>query len=518
MYVGYEIQWGNLSLPSFPSDTLSHGAFYSYMCHDEVPFIDEAALEQAAGDRPWYVDAYVDNPYRAICDRWDVGAAEADPHDPLTSDIPSLLFVGQFDPFSPLPLVRQAAKGLSNSWVIKVPNWGRNVLGAAGSECMVNIRNAFIEDPTTLADSSCVTALEPFDSYGHHEFLLPPPPTVSPGPRDAVITTVAGDGALGSSGDGSPATRAQIVPVDVAVDADGNLYVLEFDGERVRRVDVSSRRISTAVGPPTGIAPPPPGAASTVQFPGATALGIDAQGNLYVGLGGDHVITRIDPSGDTTIIAGTGEGGYSGDGGPATQAELSVAKDIAVDDQGDVYFTDFFHHRIRKIDTDGIITTVAGTGEKGFSGDGGPATQAQLARPGAIFVDGKGTIYFFDSGNHRIRHVDRHGIISTVGGNGERGCPRDGRAATKASLYGPVVKNAEGDLYVTNENCNRIWKVNADGSFTTVAGTGIPGYSGDGGPADLAGLYAPARIALGPDGSLYVADWLSFRVRKVVIP
>lgn len=313
-------------------------------------------------------------------------------------------------------------------------------------------------------DSSCVARFPKID------FALPPPPKEKPGPRDAVISTVAGDGAHGfpgSSGDGNLATQAQLVGGDVVDDAEGNLYILEGDRSRVRKVDASSGLISTAVGAPTGIASPPPGEASEVVFPGATALAIDSQGNLYVGggLGGHHVITRVDTSGDATVIAGTGERGFSGDGGPATEAECAHPVGILVDPKGNVYVSDKLNNRVRRIDRHGIVTTVVGTGKAGCSGDGGPATEATVWRATRFAMD----------------------------------------------LY--------GDLYLSNPLCNRVRMVDPDGIITAVAGTGIPGYSGDGGPADAAELSEPSGITtLESDGSLYVADLANYRVRRVRFP
>jgi pimeloyl-ACP methyl ester carboxylesterase len=511
--VGVDIQWWP-GPAFFPPAQLSHGTMYSYLCHDEVPFIDQAALAEAAGSRPWYVEAYVQSPYPEICEHWNVGQAATDPHQPLTSDIPTLMLVGRFDPFSPLPLVKDTATRLSNSSIVKVAA-GRNVLD---NDCTIGIRNAFVDHPGSPPDTSCVGDLPGI------RFILPPPPTTPPKPGDAVISTVAGDGAFGSSGDGNLATRAQLeLPSDVSVDPDGNLYILELDSQHVRKVDASSGLISTVVGPPTGLAPPPPGDAAHVEIGKATALAIDAHGDLYVGggLGGHHVITRVDPSGNATIIAGTGEKGFSGDGGPATEAKLSWARDIAVDDAGNVYVADFGNNRIRKVDTSGIITTIAGTGEKGFSGDGGPAAEAKLNHPGRLFIDSRGRVYVADWGNRRIRRISRRGIITTVAGNGRKAYTGDGGPATEAAVGGPihVWGDAAGNLYIAQHvDCACIRKVDTGGIITTVAGTRVVGYSGDGGPAASAELGLPSAIEVGPDGALYIADFTNLRVRKVVFP
>jgi len=513
-HVGYDIQWWP-SPPAFlPAAELSQGVSYSYLCHDEVPFIDQAALAEAAASRPWYVEAYVQSPYPEICEHWNVGQAATDPHEPLTSDIPTLMLVGRFDPFSPLPLLKEATTGLSNSSIAKVTA-GRNVLD---SDCTIGIRNAFVDHPGSPPDTSCVADLEGI------RFVLPPPPTIPPKPGDAVISTVAGDGAFGSSGDGNLATQAQLGPDDVAVDATGDLYIVEERRVgRVRKVDAAGR-ISTVVGPPTGVAPPAPGQASSVEMRDPSALAIDGEGNLYVGGGNgtNRMIIRVDPSsGAVTTIAGTGEKGFSGDGGPATEATMSWVRDIAIDDAGNVYFSDPLNNRVRMVDTAGIITTIAGTGKQGFSGDGGPATEARLDYPSGVAVDPRGRIYIADKGNHRVRRINRHGIITTVAGNGRRGYEGDGGPARKAALGTPlsVVLDANGNLYITSVDCSCVRMVDPDGIISTIAGTGIAGFSGDGGAAKRARLSCcPDGMAFGPDGALYIADSANSRIRRVVFP
>lgn len=507
-HAGYDIQWW--PTPFLPAE-LSPGVTYSYLCHDEEPFIDQAALAEAAGSRPWYVEAYVESPYPEICERWDAGQAATDPHEPLVSDIPILMFAGTFDPFSPLPPLRHAARGFSNGSIVKVAA-GRNVLD---SDCTIGIRDAFVNHPMSPPDTSCVADLEGI------RFVLPPPPTL-PRTGDAVITTVAGDGALGSSGDGNLATQAQLSPEDVVVDAAGALYVDDGLG-RVRRVDAAGR-ISTVVGPPTGVAPPAPGQASTVEMNAPTALAIDGDGNLYVGGGNGtrRMIIRVDPSsGEVTTIAGTGERGFSGDGGPATEATMTWVRDIAVDDEGNVYFSDIYNQRVRMVDTSGIITTIAGTGTQGFGGDRGPATEAQLNLPGGIDVDSEGRVYLADSGNNRVRRINRQGAITTVAGNGRRGYAGDRGPAKEAAVGKPlrVLLDTDDNLYIASYDCSCVRMVDPDGIISTIAGSGIAGFSGDGGPATRARLNRGiGGMAFGSDGALYIADAANLRVRQVVFP
>jgi pimeloyl-ACP methyl ester carboxylesterase len=519
-FVGYEPQWGSSEELHFEwlagrwGGPPSEGTFYSSLCHDEAPFVDDAALAKAAGARPWYVDAYVDNPYPEICDRWDAGRADIDPHDPVETDIPVLLMSGRFDPYSPYPLVKQGTKSLSNSLTLRVPARSRNVLSV---DCTVEIRDAFVMNPVKKRDTSCLADIHRDQPI---RFVPPPSPTRDPRPGEAVITTVAGDGAFGSSGDGNQATDAQLAWTrNVVVDEQGNLYVSDGGG-RVRKVDPSGR-ISTVVGPPTGDAAPQPGEASSVDITAGASLGIDGAGNLYVG-GGDgthRMILRVDPnSGEITRIAGTGEKGDSGDGGPATGATMSIVKDLAVDAAGNVYFADFMNNRIRVVDASGVITTFAGTGEAGFSGDGGPATEAMLRKPTGVALDDAGNLYIADRNNHRVRRVDDNGIITTIAGNGKPGYLGDGGPATSANVDPrKVVLDARGNIYIrAGEPCGCIRMVDRRGIITTVVGRGTLGFSGDEGPARLAQLSCCGGMAFGPDGALYIAEEDNWRVRKVV--
>jgi pimeloyl-ACP methyl ester carboxylesterase len=526
LHVGYEVQWGDASALHFEARNstwpgrLTEGTFYSSICHDEVPFVDGPALKRAADGRSWYIDAFVNHPYHDICHRWDVSQADEDPHTPITSDVPILVFSGRFDPYSPYPSVRRGTRRFANSLILRVPARSRNALS---TECTGEIRDGFVTDPATQLDTSCLSEIH--QAYPIH-FVPPPPRTRDPRPGDTVITSVAGDGAYGSSGDGDLATDAQLgFPSDVEIDAEGNIFVLEVDGERVRKIDAVTDLISTVVGAPTGVAPAPLGDASKVDLGSPTGLAVAASGDLYVGGGnGSHrMILRVDSvTGEVTHVAGTGGArGFSGDGGPATEAEMSWVRDIAVDRLGNVYFTDFENHRVRMVDTSGIITTIAGTGEKGFSGDGGPAIEAQLNHPAGIFVDAHGAVYVADQGNERIRQIDPRGVIHTVAGNGRSGYSGDGGPATKARVGRPsgVAVDPQGEVFIASQDCFCVRKVDHDGVITTIAGRGIAGSSGDGGPATLATLSDDApRLALGPEGELFIVDASNRRIRKVIFP
>ncbi len=349
-------------------------------------------------------------------------------------------------------------------------------------------------------------------------------PAIIPGQPRGLITTVVGTGAAGSSGDGGPATDARLsYPVDLGFDGEGNLYVLDLgnpdDPGRVRKVDASGT-ITTVVG---GGAPSESGRVILGITFGATGLAVDAQGNVYVGGGDgnytDHQVIRVDPAGHVTTIAGTGEAGHSGDGGPATKATLGVVWDVAVDLAGNLYMS--VGNQIREVDTSGVITTLAGTGVKGFSGDGGPAAKAQLDHPSGIAVDASGNVYILDIGNDRIRRIDTRGIITTIGGPGHGSdCfSGDGGPATEAGFCEPehLWVDTAGNLYVADTYSRRIRRIDTHGIVTTVAGNGSQRFSGDGRKATLAGLSKASGVAIGPDGALYIADSAHNRVRKVIL-
>ena len=225
----------------------------------------------------------------------------------------------------------------------------------------------------------------------------------------------------------------------------------------------------------------------------------------------------MSPDGIITTIAGTGVSGYSGDHGPAIQAQLFVPWDVAVGPDGSLYIADWANHRVRCIALDGMISTVVGTGLSNSNGDGGPAEQAAVDRPSAVTVDRDGTLYIADFGGQRIRRVARDGIITTVAGTGLRGYPGDGGPADQAQLNFPsgVVVSPDGSLYIADRENRRIRHVAPNGIISTVAGTGAYGFSGDRGPADKAQLTTADGVAVDLEGNLYIADTVNHRIRKV---
>ncbi len=367
---------------------------------------------------------------------------------------------------------------------------------------------------TTACSGSDPKSAEPMERSTKHSPVATS--SASSGEPIGTITTVAGNGFAASSGDGGPATEASISGPDIiGFDAQGNLYIKDAD-VRVRKIDPSGV-ITTVVGPPAG-GEPAPGEAGSVEAHGGA---VDPEGNLYVA--SDGKIVKVTPSGDVSTVAGTGREGFSGDGGPATEARISLDyAGMAVDAEGNLYIAQPKYHRVRKIDTNGIITTIAGTGKPGFSGDGGPARKAKLYGPTTVSLDGEWNIYISDLGlsdvGHRIRRIDSRGIITTVAGNGETGFPDDGAVATEVPVGGAdVYADTDGTIYITAEGNAQIYKVDTHGILKILAGTGDEGYSGDGGPATEAQLSEPTTVALGPDGNLYIADWGNNRIRKVVL-
>ena len=337
---------------------------------------------------------------------------------------------------------------------------------------------------------------------------------LSPAPAhaQAIVKTAAGTGTKGFSGDGGPATSASLggSVLNVSVDSAGNLLIVDGANNRIRRVD-SSGIIKTIAGGGGGITDGIPATTASI-FP--SAVSSDAAGNLYITQGAS--IKKVNTAGILTTIAGGALPGYGGDGGPATSAQL-WANDAVSDAAGNIYIAESINQRIRKIDTNGIITTFAGTGVQGYSGDGGPATAAKLALPQGIAVDRAGNVYFADNATH-VRKVDTSGIITTVVGGGSGATSGDGGPATKAGIAPRwVAADTSGNLYVVDAGTNRIRIVNSAGIINTFAGGAFNtgNGNGDGGPPTGAVFSNLSSVAVDSVGNVYIADSGGDRIREV---
>ena len=283
-------------------------------------------------------------------------------------------------------------------------------------------------------------------------------------PPGKAVHTIVGTGVSGSAGDGGPGEKAQVGnPFGVVIGPDGALYICEVDTHRVRRLDLETKLIST--------------------------------------------------------VAGSGRKGYAGDGGPALEADLNEPYEIRFAANGDVYFVEMRNNIVRKVDAaTGTISTVAGTGEAGYSGDGGPAVEAQLHDPHSIELDGQGSLYIADIGNHRVRRVDlTTGLISTFAGTGEQAPTPDGAPLDGTPLNGPraIAFDRDGDMFLALREGNAVYRIAMkEKTLHHLAGTGEMGYAGDGGPARQALLSGPKGISVGPEG-IYIADTESHTIRRI---
>ena len=332
-----------------------------------------------------------------------------------------------------------------------------------------------------------------------------------------IITTVAGNGIASSTGDGGQATSANLYyPGGVASDAAGNLFIADTDNNRIREV-YPNGYISTEAGTGSSGYSGNGGAAilATMHYP--SDVKPDNAGKLFIADTLNNCIRKVDTNSIITTMAGTNSAGYSGDGGAATLAKLSSPGGVGLDVFGNLFIADTGNNCIRKVDINGIITTVAGTNSSGFSGDLGPAVSAKLNQPHGVMPDNLGNLFIADMGNNRIRKVDVNGIITTVAGTNSSGYSGDGGAAVLAKLNAPaqVLVDAYGYLFIADKQNQRIRMVDANGKISTIAGTGSIIFSGDGGAATNANIYLPCGTALDPNGNLLICDQYDHRIRKV---
>jgi uncharacterized protein (TIGR03437 family) len=391
---------------------------------------------------------------------------------------------------------------------------------------------------------------------------------------DGVLTVVAGNGLIGHTGDGGPATSASLLgPLSVAVDSSDNLYILDSAGGYVRKVTPDGV-ISTIAGTGSSGYNGDNIPATTAMFYHPYALTLDSAGSLYIADTNNNRIRKITTDGIVTTVAGNGKAGYNGDNIQATSASLNYPIGVAVDAAGNLYIadadnqlvrmvspqgiittvagvlrgsgqvsfaddipavnagiipegiaidaagnlllSDFATNRVRKV-SNGVITTIAGNGTQDFSGDGGSALQATLNSPTGLAVDADGNVYIGDSQNERVRKLTLDGNIGTAAGNGLFRYSGDGGPATSATLYLPysIARDKSGNLYIVEPEQSRVRKVAPNGIITTFAGTGEQGYNGDNIPATGAKLWFPSGVAVDGIGAVYIADQLNGRIRRV---
>jgi trimeric autotransporter adhesin len=336
---------------------------------------------------------------------------------------------------------------------------------------------------------------------------------------DGVICTVAGTGKAQFDGDGRQALDTSLYfPIDLIFDRDGQPLIVDWNNLRLRRINRDGT-VSTVMGngfedselPIDGTL------AIDASLHHATDIEYDANWRLY--LAGYHlpVVFRIDTDSRLFTVAGTNDVGNSGDGKPALQAQLTTPFGVLPDAAGGFYVSDVDANVVRYVDPQGIINTVAGTGDKGYTGDGGLGTAATLDGPGRLKIGPDGMLYFVETRNHVIRRLHPDGKIDTFAGTGVRGYSGDSGPAAQATLDAPwdVRFAPNGDAYVADTGNNVIRRIDTAGMISTVVGNNVQGFEGDGGPAAACSLYRPSAVIFDADGSMWIADTSNQRVRRV---
>jgi len=367
---------------------------------------------------------------------------------------------------------------------------------------------ALLYGPSGLAADSDVLYIA--DSGNHRVRMIAP---------NRKAGTIAGSGVPGSAGDGGAAAAAQLnFPSGVAVDRAGNVYVADSANNRIRVIGAGGS-VTTFAGTGAAGFSGDGGAATAAAISSPTAVAFDPAGALLIADTGNNRVRKVSPAGVMTTIAGTGPAGFAGDGGPPRAAVLDRPSGVAADGTGSVYIADTLNHRVRKIVGGQIVTLVgsgpAGLGQGAYGGDGGQAATARLNLPEGLALDPQGGVYVSDTGNNRVRHVDKAGTITTLAGTGARRFSGDGGQAGLAELAAPsgLSVDGAGNLYIADSLNNRVRVVTPAGLISTLIGIGTPGFSGDGGPGTLAQLARPKGVAVDATGRVLVADYSNQRVR-----
>jgi DNA-binding beta-propeller fold protein YncE len=336
-----------------------------------------------------------------------------------------------------------------------------------------------------------------------------------------IITTVAGTGIAGFAGDGGPAERARLNgPFDLGFDRAGNLCFSDTFNHRIRRIDAQTGIIATWAGSGEPGYSGDGGPAIRARLNEPYGIALDQDGNLYIADRHNHCVRRVDPAGVITTFAGDGTAGFGGDGGPAAAAQMVEPNGLALDPAGTrLFIADVGGHRVRVVDlASGTIATFAGTGAAEHGGDDGPAAEARIHGARAVEVAADGTVYILERQGSTLRRVDPHsGVITTIAGTGGRGYSGDGGPAVAALFDAPkeLALDRDGNPLVVDTENHAIRRIDlSSGIVVTIAG-GRRGSGGDGGPASAAGLDRPHGAAVGADGAIYIGDTNNHRIRKL---
>lgn len=335
--------------------------------------------------------------------------------------------------------------------------------------------------------------------------------------QPGVICTIAGTGRSQFDGDGRPASRTSFYfPTDVEFDSLGRPLILDSNNQRIRRIN-SDTSVQTIIGVGEEDSPTDGALAADTPLHHATDLAPDSAGRIYIAGGHAPVVFRIDTDDRVDLVAGSGEFGNDGDGDPALSARLSGPYGVLPLGDGAFYVSDIEVDVVRFVDAEGSISTVAGTGARGYTGDGGSATLAQLSGPGHLARDAQGDLYICDVNNHVIRRFTADGTLTTFAGSGVAGFSGAGGPAVNATLNTPSDLRfaSNGDLFVADTGNNVIRRIDRAGHITTVVGTGTVGFAGDEGAASACRLNAPSGVNFDAQGNMWIADTLNQRVRRV---